>query len=800
MLADLRFALRQLRKSPGFTLTAVLTLALGIGANTAVFSLVNAILLRQLPFKNASRVAALNDGLCSIGICLAAEQKNPAGEFHAREHALRSFQYVAEYTAQAANFSAAGAAAMRIPVTEVSSHFLDALGVQPVVGRNFHAEEDLPGQDAVAVISYRLWQSAFQGRADVLGRSIDLNARRFTVIGVAPREVDFPNQSDAWVPTVFDGAMAMREEGAFYTPAIMRLADGVSMQQAQAELTTLYNANTQPRANRGDPPRLESLAADLTAHLRPTLFMLSGAIALVMLIVCANMAGLMVARASERRTELAVRAALGASRTALMRQQWVESLAIALCGGIGGIACANGLIHVLYSLRSQALSGFPMPSLSTPVLAYTLLLSVLTGLVFGMAPAWLAGRQDPGEALKSGQWRLSAESSRLQRALVVGEIALALVLLAGAGLLIRTMQKMGEIQLGFQTDHLLTFSVTLHGAPYEEKDHSTAAILDFQKRVLEGLRGLPGVMNAAGIDGVPLRNAPEMLLPAKSGDGRETVALPRHSTPGYFATMQIPLLEGRDFAESDDESSPKVAVVTRDLADKLWPGREVIGQQLQCLWHCGKGATVIGVVASQRSFGARETAYPIYYLSSRQGDVEAMTFVLRTKMNPDVLEQSARTAVAKVDAKQPVFHVATMDELLDDTESLVRLEKLALSIFAVLAVLLAAIGIYGTIAYTVSRRVGEIGLRMALGAQRENIAQAVLLDSLRLTVLGSAIGMVGALGLGHLLQASVFGISTHDPLTLAIALVVFLSISTLAAWIPARRAASVEPMEALRNE
>lgn len=800
MLADLRFALRQLRKSPGFTLTAVLTLALGIGANTAVFSLVNAILLRQLPFKDASRVVTLSDGLCPIGICLGIGQKNPAGEFHAREHSLRSFQYVAQYTAQAANFSTVSAMAMRVPVTEVSAHFLDALGVQPVVGRGFHAEEDLPGQDTVAVISYRLWQSAFQGRADVLGRSIDLNAHRFTVIGVVPRGVDFPKQNDVWIPTIFDGSMAMREEGAFFTPAIMRLADGVSMQQAQGELTALYNANTEPRADRGDPPRLESIAANLTERLRSTLLMLSGAIALVMLIVCANMAGLMVARASERRIELAVRAALGASRATLMRQQWVESLAIALCGGMCGIACASGFLQLLYSLRSQALSEFPVPSLSMPVLFYTLLIAVLTGLLLGMAPAWLAGRQDPGEALKSGQWKSSVESSRLQRALVVGEVALALILLTGAGLLIRTMQKMGEIQLGFRTDHLLTFSVTLHGAPYEEKDHSTVAISNFQRRVLEGLRGLPGVVDAAGIDGIPLRNAPEMLLPAKSSDGHLAAALPRYSTPRYLATMGIPLLEGRDFAESDDKTSPKVAIVTRDLADILWPGKEAIGQQLQCSRHCDKGATIIGVAASQHSFGARETAYPIYYLSSGQKDVEAMTYVLRTKLNPDVLEQAVRATVAKVDVKQPVFHLVTMDELLNDSESLVRLEQLTLSIFAALAVLLAAIGIYGTIAYTVSRRVREIGLRMALGAQQERIAWSVLLDSFKLTAWGSAIGIVGAVGLSRLLRSSVFGVSTHDPLTLVAALVIFLGISTVAAWIPARRAASVDPIEALRSE
>lgn len=801
MLADLRFALRQLRKSPGFTLTAVLTLALGIGANTAVFSLVNAILLRQLPFKDASRVVTLDVGLCGIGICEDSQSKNPVGEFHSQENSLRSFQYVSEYSHTFASLRANGAPAERIPVTEVTAHFFDALGAQPMLGRSFRDSEDFPGQDEVVILSYRLWQSVFHGRANILGSSILLNAHPFTVIGIAPHGVDFPDKSDAWAPTALDMQAGIREEGAFLPAAIMRLADGASLRQAQAEVTAHDESKKHHGGILSDHPQLQSIAENLTASLRPALLMLSGAVALVMLIVCANVAGLMVARASEQRAELAVRAALGATHAVLMRQQWIFSVMIALCGGVCGIACAAGLLHLLYALRTPALAGTAEPPLAIPVLVYTILLSVLTGLLFGLAPAWLAAKQDPGEALKTGQWKSNAGSSRLQRALVCGEIALALTLLAGAGLLVRTMQKMGEIQLGFETSRLLTFSVTLHGTPYIARTPAAPpAVVNFEQRVMEKLRALPGVSSVAGVDAVPLRDAPEMLVFVTRQGGDRTAAMPRRSTPGYFATMGIPLLEGRDFAESDNTTSPKVVIVTRDLADKLWPGREAVGQQLQCFWGCDKGATVIGVVASQKSFGVRNQGLPIYYTSAMQINTPAMTYELRTRLDSEALEQSVRAAVASVDATQPVFHLVTMKELLDDSESLEKLERLTLSVFSMLAVLLAAVGIYGTIAYSVNRRTREIGLRMALGARREDISRAVLIDSLKLTIFGCALGVAGALGLGHFLQSAVFGISTHDPLTLIAALVVFAGVSSAAAWIPASRAASVEPMEALRSE
>jgi putative ABC transport system permease protein len=794
----LKFALRQLRRSPGFALASVLTLGLGIGANTAIFSLVHAILLKELPFPDAARVVTLKEGLCGLGIC-AGQSKNAAADFHAQEGSIHSFRWVAEYVGRSANLSGDGISSQRLAVTEVTAHFLNALGVKPALGRGFASDEDVPGKDAVALISYRLWQDTFRGDEGILGRDIALNAHRFKVIGVLPREMDFPAQSAVWTPTIFDSNLALREEGGFFTPALACLNDGVSMKQAQAELAALYRANA--KGNVEDQPVLTSIAAELTEKIRPALLMLMGAVSLVVLIACANVAGLMLVRTAGRRTELAVRAALGASRGWLMRQQLVESVAIALCGGVCGVACAQGLLHLLYAMRPADLLGFPQPAMSMPVLIYTAAVSVATGLLFGMAPAWFAGRQDPGEALQSGQWRSSAAGSRLQRVLVCGEVALAVVLLAGAGLLMRTMQKIGAQPLGFSTDHRLTFSVILHGAPYETKETTNSeAIGAFRTAVMDGLRGLPGVVSVAAVNGIPLRQATEMLLPAKTNDGKVISALPRVATQGYFATMGIPLLEGQDLADGYSSGSPKAAVVTRDLADKLWPGKEPVGQQLQCPWYCGHGATVIGVIAAQRNFGARVNSYPAFYVAYSQTEDAAMTFVMRTTQDPRSLMSVVRDVVAKVDSSQPVFHLQTMHELSDDRESLVRMESFALSVFGCAAVALAAIGIYGTISYSIARRTREIGLRMALGAGRVDVARAVMIDSARITLIGSTLGLAGALGLGHLLKSAVFGISEHDPSTLLAVFVIFFGVAAIAALIPTRKAASVDPAEALRSE
>ncbi|MGB7188493.1 MAG: ABC transporter permease [Acidobacteriaceae bacterium] len=803
MWNDLKFALRQLRKSPGFTLAAVLTLAIGIGANTAVFSLVHAILLRQLPFNEPARVATLKDygNLCSVGICsFFASPNDPAGSFHAGENTIHSFSHVAEYSRQSANFSGSGISAQRLAVTEVSSHFMDVLGVNPLLGRNFQDGEDIPGHDAEMLISYHLWQTAFGGSPAVIGRSIHLNGHLFTVIGVAPQGMSFPEESELWTPTLFDSHLSLRDEGAFMTPTIARLRDGVTMRQGQAELDTLYAARNKQQGAEGRPV-LVSIASALTKQIRPALLMLSGAVLLVLLIACANVAGMMLARATDRRAELTIRAALGASRGWLMRQQFVESLALALCGGVAGVVCALGLVRLIYLMRPAALAGFPQPSIELPVLLYTLAVSVATGLLFGIAPAWFAGKQEPGGVLKSGQWRSSRGGSRLHRVLVCSEIALAIVLLTGAGLLIRTMRNLSATPLGFEADHLLTFSITVHGGPYEADGHWTEAVHSFQSRVLEGLRGLPGDMSAAGVNKVPMGKGMGMLLPLKSTNGTTIATLFRTSTPGYFRTMGIPLLQGRDFAESDGAHAPKVAIISRDLAQKLWPGQSPIGRQLTCPWTCGKsGATVIGVAAPVRNFGARGKFYPAYYLPYNQYDLPNMTFVLLTKQDPRDLIPAVRDVVARVDPSQPIFHLETMRELSTDTESLARMEWFVLSIFGFLALLLAATGIYAMISYTVARRTHEIGLRMALGAERVDIARAVFMDTIRMNLIGAAVGLLGAVWMGRVLQSALYGVSASDPATMVAAVALFLAVSLLAAFVPARRAASIDPMVALRNE
>ncbi|MFT4114627.1 FtsX-like permease family protein, partial [Silvibacterium sp.] len=477
-------------------------------------------------------------------------------------------------------------------------------------------------------------------------------------------------------------------------------------------------------------------------------------------------------------------------------------------GGGCGVWLAEGLLSLLYRLRDSSLADFPRPSLSFPVLAFTALLALLAGVAAGLAPAWLVRRQDPGEVLKSGGWWKSGGFAhrQLHRVLVSSEVTLALILVAGAGLLIRSMQKVQAEPLGYGVQHLLTFSVNLHGKPYDDEKAGPQTIVSYQDRMLSALRALPGVERAAAVDGVPLRNGPEMVLMVRAGAGAGSVAgaqdagMPRLSTPGYLHTMGIQLVAGRDFADTDNAAAPQVIIVTDDLANKLWPGINPLGQTLQCDWYCGDGATVVGIAARQKSWGAREDAIPLYYVPYRQKPMARMTFVLRTTVDPASLMRAVSSVAANVDPAQPVFAVETMKMLAEDKEGLARLELLSLSVFGALSFVLAAVGIYGTVSYGVERRTREIGLRMALGADRSRVLRAVLREGVVLVLAGAVPGLTGALLLGRLLKAAVFGVPVHDPVTLAATTLLFLLVGTIGAMLPARRAAQVEPMDALRQE
>lgn len=801
LLYDLRFALRQLRKSPGFTVTAALILALGIGANTAIFSLVHSILLRQLPFRDADRVFDL-DRISGVGLGHEMDATDQAATFRQNAKSFSSLEDAAMYSVQPANFSFDGAPA-RLSAAEVSARFLDVLKVKPVIGRGFAATEDTPGEDHVALISDRLWERNFFRSPSALGQTLHINAMTFTVIGVLPPEMDFPSRADAWVPTIFDQHTFLREGGAFYTSVIVRLAPGVAVARAQAELTVRAESLRKAESHGGETlpanerPVLTPIAAELTASIRPSLLLLSGAVFFLLMVVCANLATLMLVRTADRRNEFAVRAALGAPRGSLMRQQFVESGLLAVVGASAGTFLAYGALAALYRFRPVVLAQFPPPAIEKGVLIFTTGLAVATGLLFGIGPAWTVGHQDPGEILKARGRSVTPSHNRLRRALVCGEIAVAFALLVGAMLLVRTIHNLNQVPLGFEIQNRLTFTVALHGEMYK-KDGSMGLFYD---NALERLAHLPGVTGAAAISILPLDRRPDMYLSVSGNDPNFLLyAAPRVASSRYFGTMGMPLIRGRDFSTQDRRGTDRVVVVTQDLAKKLWPGENPLGQRLRSTFFCDPFATVIGVVAPIHVYGPRQNASPEYYVPYAQVDWPSATFVIRTKTDPETLLESARRVIAGLDSTQPIFNVETMRDRLRDRESLERFQGFALSVFAGISLFLALIGLHGVVSYSVAQRTREIGLRLALGAQRGDVLGMFVRESVTVTSVGLAVGLLAALGLTRFLSSILYDLLPSDPVTIAGTALIFFVIASLGTWLSARRAAKVDPMVALRYE
>ena len=801
LAADIRYALRQLLTARGFSITAILTLALAIGVNTSVFTLVHAILLRQLPFDNPDRVFHLENGL-SAGLAFQLGTKSVKVDFDSAAHSFQTIDAAAIYTSSGVNADWGAGASRRLQATEASAALLDVLGVKPQFGRGFLPNEDIPGNDHVVLISDTFWRNALAADPNVLGKSIKINRFLFTIVGILPANMDFPAKTDLWTSTVFDEYTPLREGGAFFVYDVVRRKAQVSAEQLNAEFRSRalsISPNTAPE----NMPGLTPIASELTKSIRTTLLLLTGAVALVLLIACANIAGLMLVRAASRRAEFAVRAALGAPRSRLIRQQLVESVLLALVGGALGVLVANGALQSLYLFKPAILNGFDRPAIDSAVLFFTAVIAIFTGIAFGVTPAWLAAYEDPISAIKSGVWRASPSTARLRKALVVAQIGLAFVLLTGAGLLLRTIANLNAVPLGYSTQGILSFSVSLNGVPYITDEHTTPALASFYSGVLDRLRSLPGVDAAAAIDMPPLEHdRADMLYPVSSGRLNQSPvgAAPRNASPGYFQLMGIAVEQGRDFTSADTRTSEAAVIVTRDLADRLWPGENPLGKKLLCSFFHTQEPTVVGVVASTRHYGPNAAAFPEFFFSITQRDWRWMTFVVRTKRDPAGLANSVRQAVAAVDPALPIYNVQTMRQRLNDSESLVRFELFTLSVFAALATLLAILGLYGIISYIVTQRGRDIGIRIALGASLANIRASVLREAALLALAGTTIGLAASLALTRLLKASLFDVSTHDPLTLAAIFCTFCTVALLATLIPANRAASIDPIEALRNE
>ncbi|MBE7499992.1 MAG: ABC transporter permease [Verrucomicrobiales bacterium] len=821
---DLKFALRQLLKHPGFTAVAVLTLALGIGANTAIFSVVNAVLLRPLPYPEPGQLVQLRadwSGQPSTVIGSAT--------FVAVKAQSQSLARIAAYTGGDMTLTGTGSAE-RIVAGAVTAEFFPLLGVQPALGRNFTREEDTPNGPRAVILGHGLWQSRFGGDADVLGRTITLNNASYTVVGILPARFQYPEPFQLWTPLALGetgGTFVSYGEGMFLLKAIARLKPGVTLQQAQAELqiiaqrlqpggpTATPGGTPQPRGEGGEGEgegrgegalTLLGLHEQFVGDVKGALLVLLGAVTLVLLIACANVANLLLARAAARQREMAVRAALGAGRWRIARELLTQSLLLSLAGGGLGLLVAFWGVRALAQWSGASLPAMHGIGIDAWVLAFTLGVSVLTGLAFGLAPAVHAGRADVSATLKeAGRGDTGGHRPGFRHRLVVSQVALALVLLIGAGLLIKSLARLMDVQPGFQAEGVLTLQVTL------PEGQSSSQNVHFVEQVVERLQALPGVQAAAATDSLPLTDYARIT--AVEIEGRPPIDFSR-ARPGdvkpasrptvtfdYFRALGIPVRSGRAFTAQDARPAAGAVIVNEAFEKHHFPGESAVGKRVRLLAGGeGRWQTVVGVVSDVRQSGLAGDVMPEVYSPELEDAGGALSFVLRVTGEPAGLIPAVRRVVAEVEPNQPLHNVMTMEQRLADTTTSRRVNTALLGSFAAVALLLTVVGIYGVMSYAVTQRRREIGVRMALGAQRSEVLGLILRAGLRLTLRGAAIGLVGALAVTRYLSSQLYSVKATDPATFLGISVALTGVALLACWLPARRAARVEPVVALRAD
>jgi predicted permease len=818
LLQDLRYATRMLRKNPGFTAITVLTLALGIGASTAVFSLVNTILLKPLPYSDAEKIV-MPVRLAPPTLNLGYEEINwGLPESQLLIHQSKAFQSVGVLKNDSFNLTAAGEPAL-LDGVRVSAGFFPTMGAAPVLGRAFTTDEDQPGHEHETVLSYRLWLDRFGGDPNILGRSVQLNSSAYTVVGVMPpgfvfprgedmpAAFNFPRESQLWVPLALPATKIHREDPDELS-VIARLKSGVSLAQAQAEMNVF--AKTQEQQNPGGQgwfnSRVTPLARVVAGDTRRPLILILCAVCVVLLIACANIASLLLTRSLARRKEFSLRAALGAGSRRIIRQLLTESLLLAATAGLLGILVAEAGIYLVKVFGPANIPRLAEVSLDLRVLAFAIGITLATGILFGLAPAMGASRCDLVESLKEGGLRSSGSSAgqRLRKTLLVSEVALALVLVVAAGLLLQTFFHLLSVDPGFNPSRVLTFELSLPDSKYQD----TAHIVALYRTILDRLQSVPGVQSVGIVKTVPMGGATD-------GSGiRFTEDPPRDNrqlaysnfvvgSPGFFSAVGTPVLRGRDFLETDVLESAPVAIVNSAMAKKFWPGQDPVGQ------HVGLGSkryplmTVVGVVADIKHLSFREEPGPEIYVPFTQKSYPSlltMQVVLRTKSDPAAMTASARDAIHSVDPDLPLAAVTTLDALVNTSMAQPRFSVLLLGAFAALALLLASIGLYGVISYSVAQRTQEIGIRMALGAQRGAVFAMVLREGIGLALFGIVIGVAVALAVTQALAAFLYGVRPADPLTFVTVSIVLLCVALAASYIPARRATRVDPMVALRHD
>ena len=802
LIQDLRYTVRMLLKKPAFTAIVVLALAIGIGANTAIFSVVNAILLRPLPYKNFDRISMIWMDNPKLGV---AEDWHSYPNYVDYKQQNQVYEDMAAFNNRSFNLTGVGDPLRILGAWNTASLF-SVLGVEPSIGRVFTEEEEEPGKDLVVVLSNGLWRSRFGSNPNAIGQAISMNGANRTVIGVMPPGFSFPDKrTEVWVPLALSPQRKEARSVISYK-AVGRLKPGVSMAQAQSDMGVIAKRLDEEYSKSNYGVNLVLLRDQETRTVKPALLVLLGAVVFVLLIACANVANLLLARAAIREKEIAIRLALGARRWRIIRQLLTESAVLGLVGGAAGMLMALWGLKVLVALSPGDIPRFDQAGIDGRVLAFTLVVSLLTGLIFGLVPSLQASKPDLNNTLKEGGRGTTggAGGIRVRNLLVVSEIALSLVLLVGAGLMIRSFMRLQQFDLGFNPNDLATMRIQLPGTKYREP----AQVDAFYKQLLERIESVPGIKAVGAISDVFLTDTPNSTNFSIEGRpvpiGADSIEVPLDSvSPGYFRAMGIPLLSGREFDDRDVRDSTPVVIVNETFVRRFFADEEPLGKRFvygQSGPDNNNWITIVGVVGDMRRTGFDRPVRPETFLPQSQNPSATLTIVARTSSDAAKFSSTLRGEVWGIDKDQSVYDLKTMDQMLSEMSSQRRFNMLLLGVFAALALTLAAVGIYGVMSYSVAQRTHEIGIRMALGAKTTDVLGMVVRRGMVLASVGIGVGVIGAAALTRLMSSLLYGVSATDPVTFVVIPIVLAGVTLAASFVPARRATKVDPMVALRYE
>ena len=801
---DIRYALRRLFRSPGFAAVVILTLGLGIGANSAIFSVVNGVVFRSLPYPDPDRLVRM----FQVGDDGGLSTFTPMNYLDVKA-GMQTLESSAAFTGAGFTLTSDGEPE-RLDGAEASAAFFDVLGVKPLLGRGFLPDENQPGKTGVTVISHALWTRRFNSDRAILGRSILLNSEPHVVVGVMPEGFSYPAKRDVWTPLEYDTQFTQQSRGAWYLSILARLKPGATVEQAATEIAGIARRleSEYPGTNLNVKMTVQGLHTYLTGDIKPKLLVLLAAVGFVLLIACANVANLLLARAAAREGEIAVRAALGAGRGRLVRQLLTESVVLAIGGGVLGLLLAQLGTKLLLSLQPAGIPRLDVVRVDGAVIAFTAAVALLTGIIFGMIPAFQATRGDLVSSLKEGGKGAlaSRRAGRMRQGLVVAEIALAVMLLAGAGLLMRSFARLQAVNPGFRAAESLTFRTALPGAAYREEPQRVS----FYERAIERIGALPGVTTVGAISALPLSGSSFGFSFTIEGDppprpGEEPSMQTRVVTPDFFEAMGVPLLRGRGFTADDNAAAPQVVLLSEAAVKKYFPNSSPIGRRITLGWGRGpgrprNGGEVVGIVGSVKQFGLDEVEQPEIYIPHAQQPLAGMTFVVHTAVEPTTLAAAVRREIKSLDPLLPVTALEPLETVVARSISQPRFYMLVLGIFAAVALVLASIGIFGVVSYAVAQRTREMGIRIALGASRERVLRMVLGSAMRVAVLGVVVGLLAAIAVSRVLASLLFDLSPTDPMTYAAVGIGLSLVALLASYLPAWRATRVDPVVALRAD